>query len=119
MEDDGGRGTASDRRDQNYAATASAASASAASADSASAVAASDAIRKGTLLQKYSSSSERFVQRHPSSITLQSPRLLSNSMCSSCLNMGGNVTISVAKREKGEPLEYKVDCLRSERKQQS
>jgi len=111
MEDDGGRGTGSDRRDQNDAATASAASA-------ASAVAASDAIRTGTLLQKYSSSSKRLVQRHPSSITLQSPRLLNNSMCTSCLNLGGNVTISVAKREKGEPLEYKVDCLRSERKRQ-
>lgn len=101
MEDGGGRGTSSDRRDQNDAA-------------SASAVAASDAIRTGTLLQKYSSSSKRLVQRHPSSITLQSPRLLNNWMCSSCLNLGGNVTISVAKREKGEPLEYQVDCLRSE-----
>ena len=125
--DDGGRDTGGDRK-ENDAAAASAASASAAptalaasaSADlAASAVAASASIRTGTLLHKYSSSSKRLAQRHPSSITLQSPRLLSNSMCSSCLNLGGNVMISIAKREKGEPLEYKVDCLRSERKRQS
>ena len=120
MEDDGGRGTGNDRN-ENDAAAASAASASAASAASASAdlaasaVAASASIRTRTLLHKYSSSSKRLVQRHPSSITLQSPRLLNNSICSSCLNLGGNVTIGIAKREKGEPLEYKVDCIRSER----
>ena len=65
-----------------------------------------------------SASYERLVQRNPPSIALQSPRLLSISTCSSCLNMGGNVTIDVANREKGEPLEYKVECLRSGRKRQ-
>ena len=65
------------------------------------------------LLRKDSSTHENLVQeKHPSGIALQSPRLLRTSPCSACLNSGGNVTISVAKREKGEPLEYTADCLR-------
>lgn len=115
MEDDGGRGTGGDKN-ENDAAAASAASASTAIA--ASTVASSASVHAGTLLHKYSSTYKRHVQRHPSSVPLQSPRLLTNSMCSPCLNLGGNVTISVVKRERGEPLEYKVDCLRSERKRQ-
>jgi hypothetical protein len=115
MEDDGGRGTGGDKN-ENDAAAASAASASTAIA--ASTVASSAPVHAGTLLHKYSSTYKRHVQRHPSSVPLQSPRLLTNSMCSPCLNLGGNVTISVVKRERGEPLEYKVDCLRSERKRQ-
>ena len=65
-----------------------------------------------------SASYKRLVHEHPTSIALQSPRLLSISTCSSCFTMGGNVTIDVSKREKGEPLEYKVECLQSERKRQ-
>lgn len=111
MEGDAGRGTGG-HKNENHAAAAASASASL----SATSVYASASVRTDSLLDKYSSMYKRLVQIHPSSITLQSPRLLRNSMCSSCLNLGGNVTINVAKREKGEPLEYRVDCLQSERK---
>lgn len=76
---------------------------------------ASDAsVRSSNVLpQRDSSTYESLVQKeHPSGIALQTPRLLRTSPCSSCLDLGGNVTISVAKREKGEPLEYTADCLR-------
>ena len=119
MEDDGGRDTGGGKNENDAAAASAASAASASTAIAASTVASSASVHAGTLLHQYSSTYKRHVQRHPSSVPLQSPRLLTNSMCSSCLNLGGNVTISVAKREKGEPLEYRVDCLLSERKRQS
>ena len=118
MEGDGGRDTGGEKNENDAAAASAASAASASTAIAASTVASSASVHAGTILHKYSSTYKRHVQRHPSSVPLQSPRLLTNSMCSPCLNLGGNVTISVVKRERGEPLEYKVDCLCSERKRQ-
>ena len=73
--------------------------------------------RTDETLFEYAAMDLRFIRKHPSSIALQSPRILGTSACSSCFNAGGNISISVGKREMGEPLEYKIDCLRSERKQ--
>lgn len=80
----------------------------------ASAVVAS--VRANNLFIDFTAIKEHLVQTHPSSIALQSPRVLRTSTCSSCLNLGGNETTSVVKREKVEPLEFKVVCLLSERK---
>lgn len=77
---------------------------------------ASDAsVRSNVLLRRDFSTHGSLVRKHPSDIALQSPRLLRTSPCSSCLNLGGKVTIDVAKREKGEQLVYRADCVRPAR----